>query len=111
MRGGSTVISQRAVSWPGHAVAALLPAAPPQEILSAVLLRAETTCAAEEAKVAEHMMRKNAVRDAEGRLLELQQSVDAAAIRDGSLAPGLVEGGRRARLAGGHRTLTPPRQR
>ena len=62
-----------------RAVAALLPAVPPQETLSAVLLRAETACAAEEAKIAEHMMRKNAVRDVEGRLLELQQSVDAAA--------------------------------
>ena len=62
-----------------RAVAALLPVVPSQETLSAVLLRAETACAAEEAKVAEHMMRKNAVRDAEGRLLELQQSVDAAA--------------------------------
>ncbi len=61
------------------AVAALLPDVPPQETLSAALLRAETACAAEEAKVAEYVMRKNAVRDAEGRLPEMQQSVAAAA--------------------------------
>ena len=61
------------------ALTELLPDAPPQELLGAVLLRAETACAADEAKVAEHAMRKNALRDAEGRLPELQKSVDAAA--------------------------------
>jgi uncharacterized protein YhaN len=52
---------------------------PPQENLSAVLLRAETACTAVEAKLAEHVAFKNAARDAERRLPELQQSVDAAA--------------------------------
>jgi uncharacterized protein YhaN len=47
-------------------------------MLGTVLLRAETACAADEAKVAEHAMRKNALRDAEERLRELQKSVDAA---------------------------------
>jgi chromosome segregation protein len=61
------------------ALAELLPDVPPQEILSAVLLRAETACAADEAEVAERALRKNALRDAEGRLPELQKSVDAAA--------------------------------
>jgi uncharacterized protein YhaN len=61
------------------ALTELLPDVPPQEMLGTVLLRAETACAADEAKVAEHAMRKNALRDAEGRLPELQKSVDAAA--------------------------------
>jgi chromosome segregation protein len=62
------------------ALAELLPDVPHQELLGAVLLRAETACAADEAKVAEHAMRKNALHDAEGRLPELQKSVDAAAM-------------------------------
>jgi len=60
------------------ALAELLPDSP-QETLGAALLRAETACVADEAKVAEHAMRKNALREAEGRLPELQRSVDAAA--------------------------------
>lgn len=59
-------------------LADLLPAKLPQENLSAVLLRAETACAAVEARLAEHVACKKAVRDAESRLPELQQSVDAA---------------------------------
>jgi chromosome segregation protein len=61
------------------ALAELLPDLPPQETLSAALLRAETACAADEGRVREYVMRKTALRDAEGRLPELQQSLDAAA--------------------------------
>jgi uncharacterized protein YhaN len=59
-------------------LADLLPDKPPQGNLGAVLLRAETACAAVEARLAEHVACKKAVRDAESRLPELQQSVDAA---------------------------------
>jgi uncharacterized protein YhaN len=52
---------------------------PPQETLSALLLRAETACTTEEAKVTEHGMRKKALADTEERLPELRQSVEAAA--------------------------------
>jgi hypothetical protein len=61
------------------ALAELLLDVPAQELLGAVLLRAETARAADEAKVAEYALRNNAVRDAEGWLPELQKSVDAAA--------------------------------
>jgi chromosome segregation protein len=62
-----------------NGLAALLPDVPPQETLSALLLRAETACIAEEAKVTEHGMRKQALADTEERLPELQQYVAAAA--------------------------------
>jgi len=62
-----------------NGLAALLPDVPPQETLSALLLRAETACIAEEAKVTDHGMRKQALADTEERLPELQQSVAAAA--------------------------------
>ncbi len=51
-------------------LAALLPDVPPQETLSALLLRAEAACVAEEATVAEHGVRKQAVADTEERLPE-----------------------------------------
>ncbi len=60
-------------------LAALLPDVPPQEILSALLLRAETACVAEEAKVTEHGVRTQALADTEERLPELRQSMAAAA--------------------------------
>jgi chromosome segregation protein len=69
--------ARRALARSG--LADLLPEMPPQENLSAVLLRAETACAAVEAKLAEHVNRKNTLREVEGRLPELQQSVDVAA--------------------------------
>ena len=61
------------------ALAGLLPDVPPQETLSVVLLRAETACAGEEAKVTEYTLRKKTLGDAEARLPELQQSMNAAA--------------------------------
>ena len=60
-------------------LAALLPVVPPQETLGALLLHAETACMAEEAKVTEHGMRKQALADTEERLPELRQSMAAAA--------------------------------
>ncbi len=60
------------------ALAELLPDGPPQETLSAMLVRAETACAAAEANVAEHAIRKNALRNAEAQLPALQESLDAA---------------------------------
>ena len=60
-------------------LAALLPDVPPQETLGALLLRAETACTAEEAKVREHGMRKQALADTEEQLPELRQSVESAA--------------------------------
>jgi chromosome segregation protein len=61
------------------ALAELLPDGPSPATLSATLLRAETACAAAEAKVAEHAVRQNALRDAQARLPELQETLDAAA--------------------------------
>jgi hypothetical protein len=61
------------------ALAALLPDAPAPESLAARLLRAETACAAAEAAMTEYRTRKQALADAERRLPELRQAVDAAA--------------------------------
>lgn len=71
------LVARCKLAW--TALAELLPAVPPQETLSAMLLRAETACAGEEAEVAEYALRKNALGDAEERLPELQQSRNAAA--------------------------------
>jgi chromosome segregation protein len=60
-------------------LAALLPDVPPQETLAALLLRAETACIAQEAKVTEHGKRKQALADTEERLPELRQSMETAA--------------------------------
>jgi uncharacterized protein YhaN len=60
------------------ALAEHLPDGPPQDTLGAMLLRAETACAADEARLTEHKQRKIAVRNAEARLRELRQSLDAA---------------------------------
>jgi chromosome segregation protein len=60
------------------ALLALLTDVPPQETLSVALLRAETVCTGEEAKVTEHAARKKALSDAELRLPGLKQSTDAA---------------------------------
>ncbi len=60
------------------ALAELLPGGPPRETLGALLLRAETACAADEARLKEHALRESALRNAEAQLPELRKSLDAA---------------------------------
>ncbi|MEJ0015892.1 MAG: AAA family ATPase [Acetobacteraceae bacterium] len=63
------------------ALATLLPPGSAQETLSALLLRAETVCAAAEGAATEHRARRQALAEAQERIPELQQAVDRSAQR------------------------------